>query len=152
MRQIGVQDIEPGIVKGINVQMPPTAVGYREAYFEWTPSSLTVPFKTNEVSGGILRAGHHVPVFCEVETHADAEMFYFLSGTALMLFVDVNEGQADLESAQIVRIPAGTQLVIPSGKGHFVPVAEGDESVEMIVVAPRMDAPRVPLPTPIEGV
>jgi oxalate decarboxylase/phosphoglucose isomerase-like protein (cupin superfamily) len=110
------------------------------------------PIEIAEISGGALKAWHHVPVFKEVETHIDAEMFYFISGTAIMLFMDVDGGQPELDTAQIVRIQPGTQIIIPEGKRHFVAVAEGDEPVEMIVVAPTTDAPRITLPTPVEGI
>jgi len=124
---------------------------YQETYFEWSSSMLISKFATSEISGGILKTWHHVPIFNEIKTHCDAEMFYFISGVAIMLFMDVNEHQPDLGSAQIVRIQPGTQIIILKGKGHFVAVAEGDEPVEMIVVAPKMEAPRIKLPTPIEG-
>ena len=48
---------------------------------------------------------HHTPTFNEIEYHEDAELFYFLEGPALMLFVDIKAGKAVMESAQIVRIP-----------------------------------------------
>jgi len=41
--------------------------------------------------------------------------------------------------------------VIAAGKGHFVAVAETDEPVEAVVVAPRMDAPRMALPARAAG-
>jgi len=41
--------------------------------------------------------------------HIDAEMFYFVSGVALMLFIDVKDDQAVLETSQVVRIQPGTQ-------------------------------------------
>jgi oxalate decarboxylase/phosphoglucose isomerase-like protein (cupin superfamily) len=152
MKKIVIQNLTPGLVKGVEVQLPSDKVGYRETYFEWTPSSLTAKFKKPEVSGGILRAWHHAPVFREIETHVDAEMFYFLSGVALMLFVDVEAGQPNMETAQIVRIQPGTQLVIEAGKGHFIAVAESEEPVCMIVVSPPMDAPRIALPEAVQGI
>jgi len=57
-----------------------------------------------------------------------------------------------MKTAQVVRIQAGTQIIIPASKAHFVPVAEGDEPVEIVVVAPRMDAPRIDLPDSVEGI
>ena len=152
MKKIKIRDLKPGLVDGIEVQMPLEAEVYREAYFEWMASSLVAHFGTNEISGGILKAWHHEPIFREAEAHVDAETFYFVSGVALMLFVDYRNGQPDLETAQIVRIQPGTQLVISAGKGHFVAVAEGDDPVYIVVVAPKMDAPRVSLPIPVEGV
>jgi len=152
MKQVKIQDMLPGLVAGVDVQMPGDVAPYRETYFEWTGSSLLACFHTPEISGGVLRAWRHVPVFAEIETHIDAEMFYFISGTALMLFMDLADGQPDSSSAQIVRIRPGTQIVIPAGKAHFVAVAEGDERVEIIVVSPRMPAPRMMLVEPVEGV
>jgi oxalate decarboxylase/phosphoglucose isomerase-like protein (cupin superfamily) len=152
MKEIKIQDLRPGLVDGIEVQMPSEGDPYRETYFEWTASSLVASFETNEVSGGVLKTWHHVPVFREAEAHVGAEMFYFLAGVALMLFIDYKDGRPDPDTAQIVRIQPGTQIIIPAGKGHFVAVAEGDEPVEMIVVAPKMDAPKVALPIPVAGV
>lgn len=152
MKKIQIEDLKIGLVNGIEVQMPSGVDAYREGYFEWTASTLLARFKTTEVSGGILRTWHNVPVFHEVETHVDAEMFYFILGVALMLFVDLKDGEPDMDTTQIVRIQPGTQIVIPAGKGHFVAVAESEEPVFMVVVSPRMDAPRIPLLNPIEGV
>jgi hypothetical protein len=152
VKKIVIQDLRLDLVKGVAVQLPLAQPGYRETYFEWTPSSLTAPFQSTEVSGGVLRAWRHTPVFREIETHVDAEMFYFVSGVALMLFVDVKDGQVDLDTAQIVRVQPGTQLVIEAGKGHFVAVAESEALVEMIVVSPKMDAPRMELADVVEGI
>lgn len=151
-KTIKILDLAPGIVKGINVQMPGINPPNREAYFEWSESSLNVKFLTNEVSGGVLQTWKHVPVYREIETHIDAETFYFNSGVALMLFMDFYQGQPNLDTAQVVRIQPGTQLIIPAGKGHFVPVAEGDAPLHIVVVSPKMEALRVPLPVEIEGV
>lgn len=152
MKEIKIQDLVPGLVNGIDIQMPGEAITYRETYFEWTGSTLLAEFNKKDIGGGILKAWHNVPVFHEAETHIDAEMFYFVSGTALMMFIDYKDGQPDIETAQIVRIQPGTQLVIPAEKGHFVAVAEGDEPMYAIVVAPRMDAPRAALSMPLKGI
>jgi mannose-6-phosphate isomerase-like protein (cupin superfamily) len=152
MKKVEIQNLTPGVVPGIEVQIPGTVVPYRENYFEWAGSSLAATLKTKEVSGGILKAWHHIPVFKEIETHIDEEMFYFVSGVALMLFMDVENGSPLMKTAQVVRVQTGTQIIIPAGKAHFVPVAEGDQPVEIIVVAPRMDAPRITLPESVEGI
>jgi mannose-6-phosphate isomerase-like protein (cupin superfamily) len=151
MKEVDIQDLKPGLVSGIDVQLPCAADTYKERYFEWTATSVIAKMKTNEISGGVLRAWHHVPFFYEIETHIDAEMFYFISGVALMLFIDLKNGKPDTETAQIVRIRPGTQLSVPAGKGHFVPVAEESEPICVIVVAPKMDAPRIPLSEPVKG-
>ncbi len=150
--KIPILDLEPGLVNGIDVQMPDAVTPYRDTHFEWYGSELESKFHTTEISGGILKTWHHVPVFKEIETHVDAEMFYFLSGVAIMLFMDVESDQPTVDSVQIVRIKPGTQIIIPAGKGHFVAVAETDEPVEMVVVAPKMEAPRIVLPRPVEGI
>jgi hypothetical protein len=136
MTKVKIQNLTPGVVPGIGVQIPGAVVPYRENYFEWAGSSLAATIKTKEVSGGILKAWHHVPVFKEIETHVDEEMFYFVSGVALMLFMDVDNSRPMLETAQVVRIQPHTQIIIPTGKGHFVPVAEGDEPAELWLLLP----------------
>lgn len=152
MKEVSIQDLMPGVVQGVTVQLPSNQAGYRESFFEWTASSLVAQFEKKEISGGVLRSWHHTPNFKEIETHTDAEMFYFISGVALMIFVDVEAGCPKVDSAQIVRIQPGTQIIISAGKGHFVAVAEGDEPVSAIVISPRMEAPRIALPEGIAGV
>jgi oxalate decarboxylase/phosphoglucose isomerase-like protein (cupin superfamily) len=82
-----------------------------------------------------LEAWRHTPVFTEVETHCDSEMFYFLFGVALMLFADLKDGQVDLETVQIVRIQPGAQIIIAAGKAHFVPAAADSPPVVAVVVS-----------------
>ncbi len=128
------------MVPGVAVALPGDEP-YKETYFEWRAAPLTAEFATRQVSGGNLKSWKSVPLFTQVETHVDAEMFYFLSGTAIMLFADLARGKPDMDSARIVRIAAGTRIIIP-----------GDTPVSVVVVAPQMEAPRVPLPEPILGV
>jgi mannose-6-phosphate isomerase-like protein (cupin superfamily) len=151
MKEVRIQDLKQGLVPGLEVALPGD-LPYRETYFEWTAAPLTTVFKTAEVSGGTLRAWKNAPAFQQVETHVDAEMFYFLAGTAIMLFADVKSGRADMASVQIVRIRPGTRIIIPEGKAHFVPVAEDDTPLSVVVVAPKMEAPRVDLPEAVRGV
>ena len=150
MKKIRIQDLKPRLVPGLSVTMPGDRP-YRETYFEWTASPLTAVFKTRDISGGTLKSWKSAPCFSEIETHTDAEMFYFLQGTAIMLFADMKSGKPDQKSLQIVRIQAGTRIIIPEGKGHFVPVAEDDTPLSVVVVAPRMDAPRVALQEEVLG-
>ncbi len=151
MKEIRIQDLTPGLVPGVSVAMPGDEA-YKEAYFEWTAAPLVTTFKTRDISGGTLKAWKNTPLFSQIETHIDAEMFYFLGGTAIMLFADLKNGKPDMGSIRIVRIRAGTRIIIPEGKAHFVPVAEDDTPVSVVVVAPKMDAPRIPLPEPVLGV
>ena len=152
MRRVPMQKLALGLVNGIQVQMPDTSEIEKELYFEWAPSSLIAQFNTNSISGGLLRSFRHEPVFNEIESHIDAEMFYFISGTAIMLFIDIKNKRPLLDTAQIVYIQTGTQLIIPAGKGHFVPVPEGDEPLEIVVVAPKMGDIIMKLPEPVEGI
>ena len=150
--KIPIENLSTDVVRGITVQMPDSEVTEKESYYEWYQSSLVTSFKTMETSGGILKAWPHVPGFQEIETHIDAEMFYFLSGVALMPFMDIQDGVPLMDTAQIVRIYAGSQIIISAGKGHYVPVAEGDEPIIVVVVAPQMGDIKMALPEPIEGV
>ncbi len=142
---VKISDIENTKIEGVSVHMAKDDVSSEEGYFVWKESPLTAKFESGAVSGGIIEAWHHKLEFAEAEYHVDQEMFYFVSGTAIMLFVDLKEGIADPESVQVVRIPAGTQLIIERGKGHFVAIAEGNEPVKIVVAAPKMEAPRVEL-------
>ncbi len=151
MKEIRIQDLKPGLVPGLSVAMPGDRP-YGETYFQWTAAPLTATFKTRDISGGTLKTWKSVPCFSQVETHVDAEMFYFLEGTAIMLFADMKDGKPDHASLQIVRIPAGTRITIPEGKAHFVPVAEDDTPVSIVVVAPKMEAPRMALQEAVLGV
>lgn len=60
-----------------------------------------------------------------------------------MLFIDYKDGAPDPDTAQVVRIPIGTCIVIHQGKGDFVPVAEDDITIEILVVVSKMAAPRL---------
>ena len=152
MKKIKIQDLVAGLVSGIDIQLPQQAETYKETYFEWTATTVIAKMNTNEISGGVLRAWHHKPAFNEIETHMDTEMFYFISGVALMLFIDIKNNKPEMDSAQIVRILPGTQISISPGKGHFVAVADGSEPMCAVVVAPKMEAPRMRLTEAVEGV
>lgn len=139
-------------INGVAVYVPENASPYKETFFEWAESPLTASFKTSDISGGVITSWHHDYSFGVVEYHVDQEMFYFTKGTAIMLFADLKDGSVDMASVQMVRIIAGTQLIIDAGKAHFVAIADTDEPMNAIVVAPKMDAPRVALPEIIHGV
>lgn len=152
MKQVPIQNLQPGLVKGVTVALPQDFKPSQNHYFEWSSAPLTARFATEDVTGGVLKAWRHEPVFTKAEVHIDDEMFYFLSGTALMMFVDYKDGVPDADTAQIVRIAPGTQLIIEKGKGHYVAVAEGTEPVLAVVVAPPMDAPNTDLSEPVLGI
>lgn len=152
MQNISIENLQHNQIKGVTVMLPVEGEPYKENYFEWRASDLTAIFNTKEVTGGVLQAWHHTPVFSQIETHIDREMFYFTHGSAIMLFIDIMDDKPNMETAQIVRICPGTQIIIDSGKGHFIAVAEDNEPVYAVVVSPKMDAPRMLLPEDITGV
>ena len=152
MRKVRITDIADTAIKGVTVVTERDFDPYKEDYFVWKPTPLVAHFQSSEVSGGVLRAWKHTPVFSELETHDDDEGFFFVAGTALMAFADEKDGAVDEDTLQIVRIQPDTQLNIAAGKAHFVPVAEGDEPVTAVVVSPKMDAPRLPLAEPVAGI
>lgn len=143
--EVKIRNIDQVEIKGVQVHMAVNDRPSENRYFVWKESPLTAKFQSKDVSGGVLKSWHHEPVFSEVEYHCDQEMFYFVAGTAIMLFADIEDGTVNMNTVQAVRIPCGTQLIIEKGKGHFVAIAENDEPVEMVVVAPKMDAPKIPL-------
>lgn len=150
--KLTITDIRKTVVYGVRVSLPETRMGKQERYFQWEESTLTAKFHSNKVSGGMLSSWHHALEFQELEYHEDEEMFYFFSGNAIMVFADICDGEVVMDTLQAVRIPKGTQLIIEEGKGHFVAIAEDDEPVHMIVVAPKMPAPRIAMKEKIEVV
>lgn len=151
MKKCKIIDLAPGEVSGIDVQMPGEAKAYKENWFEWTATKLCSNLKTTALAGGVLDIWKHTPVFSELEFHQDNEMFYFIQGTAIMPFADIKNGKIDMESVQLVRVQAGTQIIIHPNKAHFVAVAQDDTPVKIIVASPAMDAPRLSLDEPIDG-
>lgn len=142
--KLKIKDIGESEVKGVRFLNTGSCGPYREKYFEWTPFPMVSLFHNNSVMMGVLEGWHHVPAFTEIEYHEDRELFFFIEGTALMLFVDIENGATDMDSLEMIRIPAGTQMEIEQGKGHFVPVAEGGY-FKALVVSPVQDAPRIKL-------
>lgn len=152
MRQVKIIDLEPGLINGVEVSFMKPDDTYKENWFEWTATKLTAEFKGNKVTGGVLNAWKHAPVFTEMEYHEDAEMFYFISGTALMPFAEIIDGKIAMDSVRVVRIRPGTQIVIQAGAAHFVAVAEDDTPLVAVVAAPPMDAPRIPMTEAVAGI
>ena len=148
--KVKIQDLKDVAIKGVNVAFTESCDTYREDFFEWTAFPVVTRFKTDKIMSGLLQGWHHTPNFSVIEYHEDAEQFFFTEGTALMLFIDIVDGKPAMDTAQIVRIPAGTQLDIAAGKGHFVAVAEGC-TFKAIVVSPVQDAPRMDLSETVCG-
>ena len=148
--EVTIQEIGSVSIPGVRVQRYPAQNEYIESYFKWTPYGLDARFASEETILGYLKGWHHAPVFHEVELHADNEVFCFVHGTCIMPFCDIADGKPVMETMQLVRIEPGTQIIVAAGKGHFVPVAEGD-FFEAVVYAPAQQAPRVPLPETVCG-
>lgn len=148
---VRIQNITDSKISGVECCVKSQCEPYLETYFDWTAYPLVAKYATNELTCGILTAWHHLPVFNQIETHSDYETFYFVNGEALMLFCDIENGKPVMESAQIARIHAGTEIIVAPGKGHFVPVGVTD-SFQAVVFAPAQGAPRIDLPETIRGI
>lgn len=148
--EIEIKDLKDVVINGVRFSFKENYNIYKENFFEWVGFPLVSSFKTNNIMAGLLQGWHHTPEFDLIEYHEDKELFYFFQGTSLMLFVDINNGEPVMETVQIVRIPAGTELEIAQGKGHFVPVAE-DEKLNAIVISPVQEAPRLRLVEKVIG-
>ena len=118
--QVKIQDLKDVTISGVNVAFTDTCEAYKEDFFEWTAFPVVTGFKTGNIMSGLLQGWHHTPNFDKIEYHADAEQFYFTEGTALMLFIDIKDGKPAMDTAQIVRIPAGTQLDIAAAFQQLV--------------------------------
>lgn len=149
--KVQIQNIEDVEIAGVSYCTKEDCKPYLETYFSWTAYPLVCKYNTNEMSCGLLTAWHHLPVFTQIETHEDYETFYFVCGEALMLFCDLDGNKPLMETAQIVRVKSGTEVIVAPGKGHFVPVGVTD-CFQAVVVAPPQTAPRVNLPDEICGV
>ena len=85
-----------------------------------------------------MKTWHRDPVFQKLEYHDDYEKFVFLSGNALFPVADTRDGAVCAGSFRVLRVTPGTEVLVPPGKAHFMPVAEGDEPVRITVVCPEM--------------
>lgn len=151
-RKYPIVEIEDCCLAGITFARNELDQLYQETYFNWQPMALCGQFADGNVSGGYIETHYHLPVYHEMEYHIDTEIFYFVSGDVIMPFCALKDGEPDMETICFVHIPEKTQLIIAKGTAHFVPVAVGCLNAKLVVIAPKMDAPRVALPYPIQGV
>lgn len=149
--EVKITDLKDTKISGVNAVFADSYHTVKEDYLEWTSFGLASTFSSSTVSAGLLQGWHHTPTFKVVENHEDHEIFCFLEGTALMLFIDIEKECPIMDTAQIVRIPAGVTLEIKKDKGHFVAVAE-DTTYKAIVVSPLQDTPKIALPEIISGI
>jgi mannose-6-phosphate isomerase-like protein (cupin superfamily) len=147
-----IEDLKEHLIEGVAVQLPGSVAAEKGEYFQFTPAALIAGYKTSRIGSGVLRSLRHKVEFRVAEYHEDRETFIFVSGTAVMLFLDLENGRAKMETAHLVRIKEGTKIIIEPGKGHFVPVAEGNETVCAVVEAPSMPAIKVELPEAVSAV
>lgn len=148
MKKLKIESLEQAKPTGVAFYHTAEAEPWKERYFEWTAFPMATEFQTGRIVSGMLCSWHHTPVFEELEYHADREALYFFEGSAIILFCDIRDGKAVMDSAQLVRIPEGTLIAIDGGKGHFVAVAEG-ERYRAVVYSPEQGSPRVPLAEPV---
>ncbi len=153
MIQIKIQDLKDVKIEGVEVFFTDDVQDIEKLdHFEWAAWPLGTKFQSNEIYCGLLEGWHHTPKYQKLEYHEDAEIFYFMSGTALMFFVDLDDQDGVLmDTMQMVRIPPRTMINVAARKGHWVPVAE-DDKYSSIVVAPKQGDVHVELPQEIEGV
>lgn len=151
MKTVKIENLQPGVVEGLIVELGDAVSSYHENYFIWEASDIVAEQASNAVSGGVLKVSPHQPVFHQAETHIDSEKFFFVKGTVLMYFVQFENGKPVMDTSKIVRIKEGTRIIIPAGLGHFVPVADGESQALIVISAPPMDADRTDLPIAIIG-
>ena len=151
MKKALIVDWRDAHISGVRFAQADARDTYREDSFACTPMPIKTHIRSNDIVCGILHGWHRTPVFRIWETHADAEVFYYFHGTALMPFCDGKDGKPDPDTAVIVRIPAGVQVEVAAGKHHFVAVAE-DDKFSCLCYCPDQPANRVAAEEPIEGV
>ena len=149
--QLQITELKDTEISGVRVVNFEDAPLISENYFEWYPFTMDTQFKSSAIMGGVLAGWHHTVNYTKCEIHDDAEVFYFNDGDCIMFFIDVEDGEPLMDTAQLVRIPEGTVLEMAAGKGHYVPVAEGDY-YQALVFSPRQDAIKFPLAEEVTGV
>ena len=151
--EIYIQKLEDTKINGVTCCFKKDVTPYTESYFDWKAYPMISNMKETHLRIGLLTSWHHKPEFDQIEYHDGQELFFFTEGPCLMLFCDIRDGAPIMESAQLVRIEAGTELLVDAGKGHFVPVGVDDtDRFRAVVVSPPQEAPRIMLPEIIIGV
>lgn len=138
MKEIIISELTPENSSGLLVQLPESGEVYREDYFYWKGSKQHLTFQSDSIITGQLKTWHREPVFKKLEYHEDYEKFVFVSGNALFPIALMKEGRLCENTFCVYRILPGTEIVIPPGIAHFMPVAESDEPVCAVVVCPKM--------------
>lgn len=146
---VNIQELKDGLVRGVKVILPEDMETNALDWYQWTTAEAKASFDSPVVNGIIVKAWKHVPTFQEVEYHGDTETQFFISGDAIMVFLDIENDLPIMESVQVVHIRPGTMIVIEKGKGHFVPVAKDDTPVIIAVTIPPTDFPHILLDEPI---
>ncbi|MCI8333060.1 MAG: hypothetical protein HFH25_00585 [Lachnospiraceae bacterium] len=109
-------------VKGVRFAPVSKSVLLQKEHFEWTSFPLETGLKTNRVVSGLLKGWHRTVEFDTVEYHEDTENFFFMEGECIMPFCDQKQGEADMDTMQLIRILPGTQVEVQAGKCHYVPI------------------------------
>lgn len=138
--KLEIQDARRATLNSVTVQLPNSVPAQQVGHYKWFPSSITASFSTTKISGGIVHAYPHAIEFEKVEYHDDYELYCFYEGSAAMILCDIEDGAPVEGSIQLIRVEAGMQLLLHPGKGHYVPIALGEEAVRFTVVSPKMPA------------
>lgn len=118
-----ILDIFKTEISGVRVRKAEDGGLLQKEYFEWKSFPLETEFKQEQIISGLLKGWHRTIAFREVEYHKDAENFFFFQGECIMIFCDKTlSNEIDMESIQLVRIPAGTQVEVAAEKCHYVPI------------------------------
>ena len=78
--RVRIQDIRPGMVSGVEGRMPGDGGAHCEGRFIWRGGTLCAGLGDARLTGGVLRAFHHMSVFAQMEYHVDRAMFFSLRG------------------------------------------------------------------------
>lgn len=139
-----VTNIEETAIRGVRAVNVRTGSLLQKEHFEWLSFPLETTLKRNQVVSGLLRGWHRTVCFDTVEYHEDTENFFFLEGTCIMIFCDRNGEEPDMNSIQLVKIPAGTQVEVEAGKCHYVPIPLTD-TFRAYVFTPLQESILIPL-------
>lgn len=128
MKTIVIRDYDKVQIPGVRFACKDTETNVIcKDHFRCTILPQKTPMVTGMIMCDVLEGPAQIPVFSSWETHTYAESFYYFRGTALMPFIEIKDGKADPDTVQIVRIPAGVQVEVLPGVGHYVATAEKDD-------------------------
>lgn len=143
--KLEIKDWQDDLIEGIEVEMI-NEITPEGDYFDWRPSGIITTFSTNAITGGVVEAGYKPVEYTAVEYHDDSEVFYFVDGEGAMLFCDIENGAANLDSAVMLRVKNGMKMSIVPEKAHYVPISTvKGKTVKAVVISPKMNTFKIDL-------